>query len=83
MVTVQVLVNHVWLIVIGVILKTLADNVMQSGQYITPLTNVTVTKLVVIINTSIMIFTIVKIVFQTAKPVKTQHHVMDVSVDSG
>lgn len=68
---------------IGVILRTLADNVMQSGLYITPLINVTVIKLVGIINTSIMIFTIVKIVFQTAKPVKTQHHVMDVLMDSG
>jgi len=83
MVTVLVFVNHVWLIVIGVILKTLADNVIQSGQYITPLTNVIVIKHVGITNTSIMIFTIVKIVFQTAKLVKTQHHAIIVLMDFG
>ena len=68
---------------IGVILRTLADNVIQSGQYITPLTNVIVIKLVGITNTSTMIFTIVKIVSQTAKLVKTKHHVIHVSMDSG
>ena len=67
--------NHVWIIVIGVILRTLADNVIQSGQYITPLTNVTVIKLAVMVNTSMMIFIIVKTVFQTAMFVETLHHV--------